>query len=100
MEVYLSRIQLVRDVAKLHGYAIGVHGSMKRDLDLIAVPWIENPSSPESLVKAIEIAVSGYILEPPRGLPVAKPHGRLAWSIHLGGGPFIDLSVMPPKEAA
>ena len=30
-----------------------------------------------------------------KGCPGMKPHGRLCWSFHLGGGPYIDLSVMP-----
>lgn len=40
-------------VARRHGYAIGVHGSMSRDLDLIAVPWVESASSPDELLKEI-----------------------------------------------
>lgn len=104
LEVFLARLPIVRDVARAHGYAIGVHGSMKRDLDLIAAPWTEAASPPASLAKAIEVAVDGFVVKGPEGrdrFPYTKPHGRLCWSIHLGGGPFIDLSVFPPmKESA
>ena len=31
--------------------------------------------------------------------PQAKPHGRLCWSIQLGGGAYIDLAVMPLVKA-
>lgn len=37
-------IAKVREVAKRHGWAIGVHGSLKRDIDLIAIPWTEEAS--------------------------------------------------------
>lgn len=35
----------LQEIAKEHGYNLVVHGSMNRDLDLIAIPWIDNPSS-------------------------------------------------------
>jgi len=31
-------------------------------------------------------------------IPTKKPHGRLAWSFHMGAGPYVDLSVMPQSE--
>jgi len=31
----------LRDVAKLHGYALAIHGTMTRDFDLVAIPWTE-----------------------------------------------------------
>ena len=32
------------------------------------------------------------------GCPGLKPHGRLTWSFHVGGGPYLDLSVMPRAQ--
>src|SRR5690242_12079906 len=106
------------ELARKHGYAIGLHGSMNRDLDLIAVPWIEDAAPAEVLVEAIREAIDGHII--PDGTPAGKwdgekfvsavirqpepkPHGRRAWSIHFCGHHFyIDLSVMPlqPKPKA
>jgi hypothetical protein len=33
----------------------------------------------------------------PASVPTQKPHGRLAWSVHLGyrGNLYVDISVMP-----
>lgn len=95
---------LPRVIAAAHkmGYAIAVHGSMKRDLDLIACPWVTKAATAEELVEAIREAVGGFMLNDgtdpndyTRRNPQPMAHGRLAWSIHLGGGPYIDLSVMP-----
>lgn len=93
-------------VARLYGYAIGLHGSMARDLDLIAVPWTEAAAPAETLVEAIRDAVGGIIRNDPMHdgnkydqqtrNPNDKPHGRRAWSIYFSGHRFyIDLSVMP-----
>jgi hypothetical protein len=102
---YELHIETIRRVAREYGYAIGVHGSLARDIDLIAVPWTSEASPNQgALVGEIAGAVGGIIdmgSVPGRGAdtdhrePVAKPHGRICWTVHLGGGPYIDLSVMP-----
>ena len=90
--------------ARRLGYALAVHGSMKRDVDLIAVPWTEDAVSAGELVKAFAEMCNGYLAQSRPGhgeryrVPTIKPHGRRAYSIHLGGGPYIDLSVMPRKR--
>src|ERR1039457_6181828 len=50
---YLRLIDAYRATARKHGYAIAVHGSLKRDIDLIAVPWVEHASTPRQLADAI-----------------------------------------------
>lgn len=94
---YAALLPVIRNRARALGYTIAVHGSMQRDLDLIAVPWVPDAGSPEALVALIVDASGGYVLHH-QGVE-HKPHGRLAWTIHLGGGPYIDLSVMPRSES-
>lgn len=96
----------IQTIARTYGYAIGVHGTMNRDLDLIAVPWTEQAAPAEVLVEAVRDSVDGFIRNDPQHegnkydlrtkSPEKKPHGRLAWSIHFSGRRFyLDLSVMP-----
>ena len=96
---YPEALLIATRVAREMGYAIAVHGSRVRDLDLIAVPWVEDAKPAIELVTALELAVAGYVANRTKdGIeewPRKKPHGRRAWTIHLGGGPYIDLSVMP-----
>lgn len=102
--VYAWMVPTIRNVAREHGYAIGLHGSMARDLDLIAVPWVDNAAPAEVLVQAVMQAVGGQFA--PRDLgfdrnPCHRPHGRLAWSIYFSGLMFyIDLSIMPLTTSA
>lgn len=104
-------IEPLREVARSLGYAIGVHGTLKRDIDLIACPWTSEAVSAGELAealrrKAAELNPAGVAFIAPHedekyrrlGSPGAKPHGRIVWSFHLGGGPYIDLSVMPRTE--
>lgn len=85
----------LREVARRHGYALAVHGSLAYDIDLIACPWHDLATNPESLAEAIHEAVRAIAGLSKLEGPEQKPHGRQAWSMHMGGGPYVDLSVMP-----
>lgn len=103
--LYEKLIEPLRARARELGYALAVHGTLKRDIDLIACPWIEEAGTADALAQAlyevcVELTDGGCImrdLDPwhLEGCPGHKPHGRLCWTIHFGGGPYIDLAVMP-----
>jgi hypothetical protein len=106
--IYAQLLPRIREKGKELGYAIAIHGTMSRDLDLLAVPWVEDAAEPIELVKAVADAVAGYVIganldqggKYERGhidleTPTFKPHGRMSWNICWGAKPFIDLSVMP-----
>ncbi len=102
LPAYERRLPIIRRVAREFGYAIGLHGSGRRDLDLIAVPWTVKAHADDELVEAIALAIQGVIIRNGEiyaakafEAPAHRPHGRLAWSIQIGGGRYIDLSVMP-----
>jgi hypothetical protein len=91
---------MIRKLAWDEGYAIGLHGSFTRDLDLIAVPWTDAASEPEHLVRRIEFATG---LQGLHGNPGKKPQGRLVWTLmfpNFGDPRFVDLSIMPRVGAA
>jgi len=83
------------ELFRTHGYALAVHGSMGRDFDLIAVPWIEEASEPDEVVKDI---VSKFafkqVLEPD-----IVEHGRKRYDLHMSFGEcYIDLSFTPKMK--
>jgi hypothetical protein len=97
------------------GYALGLHGSASRDLDLIAAPWREGAIAPFDLAFAMRDVVNEVLgIAAPMGFSLStapRPHGREAWSIHLVEeietdetgwtcSPYIDLSIMPRTEDA
>jgi hypothetical protein len=106
--LYLRLIVPLRAKAKELGYALCVHGSLKRDIDLVAVPWSGKAAEPRVLAFSLQNVAQehndgiAFVLPTENneyhnaGEPGHKPHGRLCWSFHLGGGPYIDLSVFPP----
>ena len=86
--------------AKKHGYALTVHGSMLRDVDLVAVPWVNRCKAPSTLVKALYKLVkamagreNAYVRI--NSKPELKPHGRLSWSLYFSRDAYLDISVKP-----
>jgi len=96
---FLTLYSQLAAAARTKGYALAVHGSIVRDLDLLAVPWVDEAQHPEDLLDAIIACCKKWDRAGlcDKAKVTQKPHGRQAWVIHLGGGPYIDLSVMPRK---
>jgi hypothetical protein len=98
--ILASILPAVREAAKFNGYAVAVHGSLKRDIDLIAVAWTDQAKPVGDLVRAIQGAVGGIlgnciVLSGPN----QKPHGRLSHTlVRPGFAGEIDLSVIPPRK--
>lgn len=103
-------LPVIREAARPCGYAIGQHGSMVRDIDLIAAPWVAEAAEPIDLIKAIVTGLKAHFGDDGVYWQAAdawekKPHGRAGVTIFFqgrhgvrtpaGAFPFIDLSIMP-----
>lgn len=96
-------VRPLRERAKALGYAIAVHGSLERDIDLVAVPWTDQAYEPEALANGLRQVLAklypiGLEIEPAADPTKMKPHGRLCWSWWIRPWTYIDLSVFPPTE--
>lgn len=107
------------EVARRYGYALALHGTLVGDMDLIAVPWTGEAVDAVTLKDALmrHIGACGYDALLERDSPwltadqrrqvcerqgiglegdhSCKPHGRIAWNLHLWAGTKVDLSVLP-----
>lgn len=104
-------IHIIREIARKHGWAIGVHGSLVRDIDLIAVPWTETASGAWDLFEEIRDTIGAEHSSAQGDL--RKPHGRQALMIIPKGAvsykgrngmddwnpPAIDISFVDPRQA-
>jgi len=77
------------EIFRKNGYALAVHGSLARDFDLIAVPWADEVSSIDKVLKDM----TDYFAVQVVGKPQDKNYGRIAYTISCGfGNCSIDLS--------
>lgn len=89
----LPDIERIRKLAGEVGYALGVHGSLERDLDIIAAPWVTEAVSPLALAEHIAAGLGGRVVDHETQ---DKPCGRWSCNIHTPTWTkMIDLSVMP-----
>jgi hypothetical protein len=86
----------LRLAARGMGYAIAVHGSLQRDIDLVAIPWTKRAAKAEELFDVLLGITSGVLGRAyAHGDWTEKPHGRKAKTIHTAGDTYLDLSFMP-----
>jgi hypothetical protein len=95
----------MRRAAKDLGYAITVHGSLNRDIDMVAIPWREHHvAEPDDLVQMLVGAIRGVTGRCNyRSEWEEKPHGRRAKTLLVWVGENtadLDLSVMPTQPKA
>lgn len=88
----LPNFRLIWKIARLAGYAVGLHGSMKRDCDMIAAPWVPEAIPAAELIDKLCQGLNARVV----GSVEEKPFGRQAWNLQIDGYvKVIDISVMP-----
>ena len=82
--LYALFYENLKHIALEYGYNLVVHGSMQRDLDLIAIPWVDNPQPEYEMIQDFEMYLTGY-----RGIKpdfTVLPGGRHSYVINLNRG--------------
>lgn len=84
-----------RQVALNLGYTLALHGSMASDMDLVAIPWIENVASELDLVQAISNCIGDTVWKGHHFKdPTQRPHNRVTYTLSIFSDWYIDLSIM------
>lgn len=86
--VYAAIYPKLVEIAREHGYALAVHGSVRRDFDLVAIPWAKCVSSHSDLIDAF---LGAFALTKVGDVEI-REHGRLVVTLAFMGECFIDLS--------
>jgi hypothetical protein len=74
-ERYQDLLELMRPIAREHGYALAVHGSQVRDLDLVVVPWVNDPKAPQELVDELVRVIDDHDKDMSED-EISSPHGH------------------------
>jgi len=84
--LYAFYFDVIKEIGLKYGYNIVLHGSMNRDLDLIAIPWQEKIGSKFGMLEEISNCLGGHILietDEQRKEFREKYHGRECWVINI-----------------
>lgn len=94
--IYCALYPQLTELARKHGYAMAVHGSMARDMDACCIPWVKAPSEPQAVVDEI---TKTFAVRQINGWTIHE-HGREVTTLSIAFGEcFIDLSFMPRISA-
>lgn len=98
---YASMWEDFRKAALDCGWALGLHGSLANDMDIMAMPWTQNANSAEEMVKAIE----GCLTIPDKALhfetkkSIDKPNNRTVFTVHIFADFYLDINVIDTRLA-
>jgi len=115
--LYAFYFESLKIIALKYGYNLVLHGSMNRDLDLIAIPWQKELGSHEEMVNEFIKELDGSLMLNNRriennkiaGEPYSTTHhGRIQYVININrecgmvndiwvdAQYYLDISVIPP----
>lgn len=98
---YATIWESIRKIVYEHGWGAGLHGSLSRDMDIIAIPWSEDAINADTLIDIIiEKCFENNILAKygKQVIRNSKPHGRICYAIPITEELYLDISIMDPRE--
>jgi hypothetical protein len=103
--LYAFYFEILKVVAMQYGYNLVLHGSMNRDLDLIAIPWQKEIGNPDEMVDEFATVLGGFAIEMSHAQKNCFPHGRRSYIININRSGkhndyedamyYLDISVTP-----
>lgn len=115
--LYTMFYEELKVIAKQHGYNLVIHGSLHRDLDLIAIPWVNDPKPELEMIWAFDEYLTGKHTIMSSGdnrlayMYSVLPGGRSSYVICLNRGDkngewngydseyYLDISITPILHA-
>lgn len=88
--LYAFYFEVIKEIGLKYGYNIVLHGSMNRDLDLIAIPWQEVIGDKDEMIDEIALVIGGFVMMQNRSVDDLigtrysnTYHGRMQYIINI-----------------
>lgn len=92
---YASILGDLKSQALKCGWALGLHGSLLSDMDLIAIAWTDEATTVEVMIESLLECFEGNIFnEVSRRPNHDKPHNRIVYTIHIFKDFYLDINVI------
>ena len=93
--LYATIYDDLRKTAMDCGWALGLHGSLASDMDIMAMPWTEDAKPVEEMVKALSDLFVDNPFKDCSTIPYyGKPNNRVVYTIHILGTCYLDINVI------
>lgn len=96
---YASMYEDIRKCAMDLGWAVALHGSLKADMDIMAMPWTKEATNFETLVAAIVGLFNENEMVHHSSIDYFnKPHGRIVATIPIWEDFYLDISTIDTRK--
>jgi hypothetical protein len=105
--LYAFYFESLKGIALKYGYNLVLHGSLNRDLDLIAIPWQQELGFAGEMIDEFAEQLGGEVMHQSEEQLNCFPHGRQSYVVNINRAGkwnnyedaqyYIDISVIPPR---
>jgi hypothetical protein len=93
---YAAMWEDFRKAALDKGWALALHGSLASDMDIMAMPWIEEADHPLEMILAIK-----NCFDKPREITLTEtpmPNNRMVYTLSIWADFYLDINVIKPCD--
>lgn len=81
----------LRNAAMNCGWALGLHGSLSKDMDIMAMPWCDGAITDEEMINELRLCFAGneikvYISD--------MPNNRRVFTLSIWGDFYLDINII------
>lgn len=81
------------------GWALGLHGSLANDMDIMAMPWTEDAKPVEVMIKALADCFTDNRLRDRYEIPkFDKPNNRVVYTMSIWADFYLDINIISPND--
>lgn len=93
---YASIWDDLRNAAMDCGWALGLHGSLASDMDIMAMPWTDDAKPVENMIEALVncFTKDNPFYELSKTPNCNKPNNRVVYTIHIWKDYYLDVNVI------
>ena len=96
---YASIYDDLRNAAMKCGWALGLHGSLTNDMDIMAMPWTEDAKSEEELIKKLSDCFTDNPFKDQHIIPyLNKPNNRVVYTMSIWDDFYLDINIIRPNK--
>lgn len=87
--------QDLKNAATSHGWALGLHGSLSSDMDIMAMPWDEHASPVDVMIQQIcHCFTESAQIEKMIQVSTDKPNNRVVYTLPIWADFYLDINVI------
>lgn len=77
------------------GWALGLHGSLNSDMDIIAMPWVEEAIKPQEMIKELcKCFTDNEELYKDLIITLDKPNNRVVYTLSIWADFYLDINII------